>query len=49
MQEIPVPNNTYRTSDTPLTTFLVDNTRLGMTGENHESVSRVVHKFAVSF
>lgn len=37
MQEIPVPNNTYRTSDTPLTTFLVDNTRQGMTGENHES------------
>ncbi|KAK0212571.1 hypothetical protein DFS33DRAFT_41802 [Desarmillaria ectypa] len=33
MQEIPVPNDTYRSSDTPLTTFLVDSSQLAMTGD----------------
>ncbi|KAK0460993.1 uncharacterized protein EV420DRAFT_1529565 [Desarmillaria tabescens] len=31
MQQIPVPYSTYRTSDTPLTTFLVDNSRQALT------------------
>ncbi|KAK0460995.1 uncharacterized protein EV420DRAFT_1529590 [Desarmillaria tabescens] len=41
LQEIPLPNSTYRTSDTPLTTFLVDNSRLATTAdlENQTNVT----------